>query len=78
VIPARGGSKGIKHKNIAKLAQVPLVDYTIKAAVDCALFAQVVVNSDDAQILSRPEYWNVTAMKRPADIARDDSPTAQQ
>ena len=32
LIPARGGSKGIKNKNIAKLNGKPLLQYTAAAA----------------------------------------------
>ena len=32
LIPARKGSKGIPHKNIAKLNGIPLINYTITAA----------------------------------------------
>ena len=32
VIPARGGSKGVKNKNIRLLNKKPLIEYTIKEA----------------------------------------------
>ena len=32
LIPARGGSKGIPHKNIKELAGKPLICYSIEAA----------------------------------------------
>ena len=34
VIPARGGSKGLPGKNIRSLCGRPLIDYTIKAALE--------------------------------------------
>ena len=34
LIPARGGSKGIPHKNIAPLAGRPLIAWTIEAALE--------------------------------------------
>jgi len=33
IIPARGGSKGLKGKNIHLLANTPLIDYSIEAAI---------------------------------------------
>lgn len=33
VIPARGGSKGVPHKNIRDLDGKPLIAYTIEAAI---------------------------------------------
>ena len=32
IIPARAGSKGIPGKNIKKLGDIPLIQYTIDAA----------------------------------------------
>ena len=32
VIPARGGSKGLKHKNIRMVAGVPLLGWSVKVA----------------------------------------------
>ena len=34
IIPARGGSKGIKLKNLIKLNNIPLITYTIKASIN--------------------------------------------
>ena len=33
IIPARGGSKGVPKKNIAKINNIPLIGYTISAAL---------------------------------------------
>ena len=38
LIPARGGSKGIPHKNIRNLAGKPLIAYTIEKALDSNIF----------------------------------------
>ena len=39
IIPARGGSKGIKNKNIVNLKGKPLISYTIEtlAKVGCEI-----------------------------------------
>ena len=50
VIPARGGSKGIPRKNIRPLRGMPLLAYTIKAALACPLITDVVVTTDDVEI----------------------------
>ncbi len=49
-IPARGGSKRIPHKNIRDFQGRPLIDYSIKAALDCGVFDRVIVSTDDEEI----------------------------
>lgn len=46
IIPARSGSKGLKDKNIKLLAGIPLIGYTIKAALDSGIFDIVMVSTD--------------------------------
>lgn len=46
IIPARSGSKGIKDKNIKLLAGIPLIGYTIKAALESDMFEKVMVSTD--------------------------------
>jgi N-acylneuraminate cytidylyltransferase len=50
LIPARGGSKRIKDKNIHPLAGKPLIARTIEAALESGLFAHVVVSTDSEEI----------------------------
>jgi CMP-N-acetylneuraminic acid synthetase len=50
VIPARGGSKGILHKNIYPLCGKPLIEYTIDAAFRSGMLDDVLVSTDDKQI----------------------------
>ena len=49
-IPARGGSKGIKRKNLMKLGDDTLVEISIKAAISTKIFDFVIVNSEDSEI----------------------------
>lgn len=50
VIPARGGSKRLKNKNILPLNGKPLISYTIEAALDSKMFDSVVVSTDNPRI----------------------------
>ncbi|MEK7477842.1 MAG: acylneuraminate cytidylyltransferase family protein [Patescibacteria group bacterium] len=50
IIPARGDSKSIPHKNIALFGGKPLIYYTIKAALDAKLLDAVIVSTDDPAI----------------------------
>ena len=46
IITARSGSKGLKDKNIKDLCGRPLIDYTIRAALDSGCFDTVMVSTD--------------------------------
>lgn len=50
VIPARGGSKRIPKKNIIDFFGMPMIAWTIKAALDSQLFDRVLVSTDDEAI----------------------------
>jgi len=50
VIPARGGSKGIKGKNIIPVNGVPLIQYTIEFAKTLKLNYVLIVSTDSDQI----------------------------
>jgi len=46
IIPARSGSKGLKDKNIMELCGIPLIGYSIKAAIESEMFSHVMVSTD--------------------------------
>ena len=50
VIPARGGSKRLPGKNIAAIGGRPMIEWTIRAALECRLFDRIVVSTDDRAI----------------------------
>ncbi|MCL2500052.1 MAG: acylneuraminate cytidylyltransferase family protein [Defluviitaleaceae bacterium] len=71
VIPARGGSKGIPHKNITPLLGNPLISYTIKAALESKYLDKVVVSTDDKKIANISRRYNVEILERPKYLADD-------
>lgn len=73
VIPAREGSKGIKNKNLALLANKPLLYYTIKAAKEATCIDKIVLSSDGNEILQYGESQNIEVLKRPIELAQDDT-----
>lgn len=76
VIPARGGSKRLPRKNVLPLAGKPLICWSIEAAIASKLNAQILVSSDDEEILAlASEYQQVVAHKRPAKHATDTATT---
>ena len=50
IITARGGSKRIPHKNIREFCGKPIIEYSIKAALDAQGFDMVMVSTDDENI----------------------------
>ncbi len=74
VIPARGGSKRVPHKNSRLLLGKPLIVYSIEAAVQSRYIDEVVVSTDDAEIaeLAKKAGASVPFM-RPAELATDEA-----
>ena len=50
MITARGGSKRIPRKNIKEFCGKPILAYSITAALECGLFDEVMVSTDDEEI----------------------------
>lgn len=74
IIPARGGSKGIPRKNLIPFLGKPLMQWSIEAALDSSFITDVVVSSDDDEILKAAiKHEGVVAIQRPKDLALDES-----
>ena len=52
IILARGGSKGIKNKNIIKIKNKPLIYWSIKSCLQSSKIDSVWVSSDNDRILN--------------------------
>lgn len=50
VIPARGGSKRIPRKNIKPFGGLPMIAWSIRAAIQSKCFDRIIVSTDDAEI----------------------------
>lgn len=71
-ICARGGSKGVKNKNIKELNGKPLIAYTIEQAKDSGLFEHIVISTDSETIANvAKEYGAEVFFKRSAEMASD-------
>ena len=76
IIPARGGSKGIPHKNIKPLNGKPLIYYTIDVARAIAPDDNICVSTDDDEIIKCVEKYNLKVpFVRPAELATDTAGT---
>ena len=77
VIPARGGSKGIRNKNIKKLKKKELIFYTIDFAMNFKDVLDIVVSTDSKKIqnIVNKKYINLIKNLRPKRLATDDALT---
>lgn len=70
-ICARGGSKGVPHKNIRPLAGKPLIAYTIDCALASPILDKIIVSTDDGEIAHYAEERGVEVQLRPPELATD-------
>lgn len=72
---ARGGSRGLPGKNIRPLAGLPLIAHSILCARMCPQIDRYIVSTDDDEIMNAARRYEAqTPFRRPADLARDDTP----
>ena len=74
LIPARGGSKGIKRKNLQLINDVPLVGLKVKQALR-SICDEVWVSTDDDEISNVASDFGASVLNRPAELAADDTST---
>ena len=76
LIPARGGSKGIKNKNIISLNGSPLISYTIQSSLKSKYIDDTVVTTDSQEIANiSKKYGASVPFMRPAELASDHAKT---
>jgi CMP-N,N'-diacetyllegionaminic acid synthase len=73
IIPARGGSKGFKRKNVVDLAGKPLIAWTIEASLDSKYITKTIVSSDDKEVLDISTEYGAKVVKRPDDLSSDSA-----
>ncbi len=76
VIPARGGSKRIPGKNIKAFGGLPMIAWSIRAAIHSQCYDRIIVSTDDDEIASvAKDYGADVPFKRPANLADDHTGT---
>ena len=75
IIPARGGSKGIPHKNIKELCGHPLIYYSIKAGQDSKYVTRTVLSTEDELIKQKAIECGCEVIDRPMELAQDTTMT---
>lgn len=73
IIPARGGSKGVKRKNIKMFGGRPLIAHAIEAALQSNLDDVIVSTEDDEIAAIAAELGASVPFKRPQELAQDTS-----
>lgn len=74
LIPARGGSRRVPGKNIRKLGNKPLINWTIESALKTPELSAIVVSTDDPQIAEIARSAGATVpWLRPIILATDES-----
>lgn len=74
IIPARGGSKSIRLKNLQEVGGVPLVEWSINAANASRRVGEVHVSTDDRRIVDVVR-GKARVINRPSHLAQDHTPT---
>ena len=77
LIPARGGSKRVKDKNIAKIGNTTLLRNTIDQALQSNLFDKVIVSSDSEKIINSIQMNKIFIHRRDPEISNDKSTTLE-
>ena len=74
VIPARAGSKGLPNKNALKCAGVPLIEWTLRAALESKYVDRVVISTDSREIASiASSFEDTIPLIRPYELATDNA-----
>lgn len=72
IIPARGGSKRIPHKNVKAFCGKPMIAWSIEAAKASGCFDQVIVSTDDEEIANIAREWGAKVpFTRPQELSDD-------
>lgn len=74
IIPARKGSKGLLGKNTALLRAIPLIEWTLQAAITSGIFEKIVVSSDCSDVQRITEKLSVSFIQRSAVLSQDTTP----
>lgn len=71
---ARGGSKSVYKKNIAKINRKPLIYYTIKEALKSTFLTEYIISTDDKQIANiSKKFGGYVPFLRPKYLSSDQT-----
>ena len=71
LIPARGGSKGIKYKNLKKINKISLIGHTSRFMDNCNFFDEKLVSTDAKKIIKEALKFKCKIFKRKKSTSKD-------
>ena len=71
LIPARGGSKSIREKNLSILGNKTLLKRTIDVALECKFINRVIVSTDNKKIKKHAIKYGAEVYQRAPNLATD-------
>lgn len=74
IIPARGGSKRLKNKNIIKINGKPMLQWVIDAAKNSSFIKDIYLSSDSSNIINIARKNKIKVFKRGRDLSDDKTP----
>ncbi|MPQ95253.1 acylneuraminate cytidylyltransferase family protein [Thioclava sp. JE_KL1] len=78
VITARGGSKGLPRKNVRPLGGLPLIAWTVRAALEASCVVRVVVSTDNDEIAEAASKAGAEVpFRRPTELASDTATSVE-
>ncbi len=78
IVTARGGSKGLPHKNILELNGKPLIAYTIEKVKSSKYLDKAYISTDDEEIAGVCERYGISVSElRPEELAGDTTSSAE-
>ena len=73
LVPARGGSKGVPHKNMRFLGDRPLLAHTVEAVAEAGVASRLIVSSDSEEALTWAHLHGFEGRARPPELATDEA-----
>jgi CMP-N-acetylneuraminic acid synthetase/spore coat polysaccharide biosynthesis predicted glycosyltransferase SpsG len=77
IVPARGGSKGVRGKNLRPLKGKPLILYTLESLVQVPEIDRLVVSTESAEIASFVRVRGYEVLDRPEHLSQPESTVSE-
>lgn len=70
---ARGGSKGLRNKNLKKINKKSLIQYSVEIAKEIKEINEIYISTEDNKIKNEAKRLNINIIDRPLKLAKDSS-----